>query len=182
MASKNALKTAICTRPAHRTGIKSWILWVEVPYAPSATTGEASQTGLDRGHNGGMELRLTTRLPLFGNSHFFSYPLYFHYLHISYLIPFYSLFIPLSFPASHFTLLCCPSTGLIFLFPLHLLPYFLPTNPQLVLLFWILHFISLHASALLATPQAYLHVHTGSHFVPATPPSRTCPNISAMLT
>ena len=100
----------------------------------------------------------------------------------SYLIPLYSLFIHLSFPGPHFTLLCCPSTGPIFLFPLHLLPYFLLTNPHLVLSFWILHFISLHSSALLSTPQAYMHAHTGSHFVPATPPSRTRPNISAMLT
>jgi hypothetical protein len=49
-------------------------------------------------------------------------------------------------------------------------------------LFWILHFISLHSSALLFTPQVYMHAHTGSHFVPPTPPSRTCPIISAMLT
>jgi hypothetical protein len=97
----------------------------------------------------------------------------------SYLILLYSQFICLSFPGPRFTLLCCPSTGLIFLFPFHLI---LPTNPQLVLLFWILHFISLHTSALLSTPQAQRHVHTGYHFVPATPPSRTCPNISAMLT
>jgi len=34
MDSKNYPKTAVCTRPAHQTGIKSWILWVEVPQAP----------------------------------------------------------------------------------------------------------------------------------------------------
>jgi hypothetical protein len=88
----------------------------------------------------------------------------------------------LPFPGPHFTLLCCPFTGPIILFPVHLLPYFLPTNPQLVLSFWILHFISLHSSALLFTPQAYLHAHTGSHFVPPTPHSKTSPIISAILT
>ena len=111
MDSKNDLKTAVCKRPAHQTGIKSQILWVEVPYAPSATTGEAFQTGLDTGHNGGMELKLTTLLSLFGNSHFFSYLLYFHYLHIYFLIfipnsiifPIHPLVI--SWPTFHLTLL-----------------------------------------------------------------------------
>jgi hypothetical protein len=31
MGSKTDLKTAEYTRPAHQTGVKSWILWVEVP-------------------------------------------------------------------------------------------------------------------------------------------------------
>jgi hypothetical protein len=42
MDSNNDVTTAICTRPIHQTGFKSWILWVEVHYAPSGTTGEAS--------------------------------------------------------------------------------------------------------------------------------------------
>lgn len=54
MDSNNDLKTAVRARPTHQTSIKSRILWVEDPYAPSGTTGEASQTGLDRGHNAGV--------------------------------------------------------------------------------------------------------------------------------
>ena len=57
--------------------------------------------------------------PFSGDSHFLSYPLHFHclYIHflISSLITLHSLFICLSFPGPHFTLLCCPSTGPIFI-------------------------------------------------------------------
>lgn len=70
-------------RPAHQTGIKSCILWVEVPYAPSGTTGEASQSGLHRGHNAGMD---HISPPFWGDSHFFSYPHHFHYLYIHFPI------------------------------------------------------------------------------------------------
>jgi hypothetical protein len=42
MDSNNDLTTAVCTRPEHQTAFKSWILWVEVPYVPSGTSGEAS--------------------------------------------------------------------------------------------------------------------------------------------
>jgi len=136
---------------------------VEVPYASSGATGEASQTRLDRGHNAEMEL---ISPPFSGDSHSLSYPLHFHclYIHflISSLITLHSLFIRLSFPGTHFTLHCCPSTGPIFLFPLHLLPCFLSTNPQLVLSFLNLYFISLHSSALLFTPQAYVLAHTNN--------------------
>ena len=128
---------------------------MEVPYASSGATGEAFQTGLDRGHNAEMEL---ISPPFSGDSHFLSYPLHFHCLYIHFLI-----FIPnnITFPIhplviSRPTLLCCPSTGPIFLFPLHLLPCFLSTNSQLVLSFLNLYFISLHSSALLFTPQAYV--------------------------
>jgi hypothetical protein len=78
----------------------------------------------------------------------------------SHLITLHSPFVHLSFPGPHFTLLYCPSTGPIFHFPLLLFPYFLSTNPQLVLSFLILYFISLHSSSLLFTPQAYVYAHT----------------------
>jgi len=45
------------------------------------------------------------------------FTIYIFIFRFSFLIPLYSLFIRLSFPGPHFTLLCCPSTGPIFLSP-----------------------------------------------------------------
>lgn len=154
--SNNDLKTAVCARPTHQTGITSRILWVAVLYAPSGTTGEASQTGLDRGHNAGMGYS-SPHLSLFGRFSFFllsppfslfihslsDFHTKFHYIPYSCACHFQAHITPY-----HFPLLCCPPPSL---------PYFLPTNPQLVL-----SFLILHSSALLFTPQAYVHSHTKS--------------------
>jgi len=104
---------------------------VEVPYASSGATGEAFQTGLDRGHNAEMEL---ISPPFSGDSHFLSYPLHFHCLYIHYLIfipnnitfPIHPLVI--SRPTFHLTLLSFHwsnislSSSLTPLFPVYQFP------------------------------------------------------------
>jgi hypothetical protein len=163
MNSNNDPTTAVCTRPAHQTGFKSWILWVEVPYASSGATGEASETGLDRGHTAEMELIS----PSFsGDSHFLSYPLHFNCLYIHFLIfipnnitfPIHPLVISrptfhLNFLSFHWSNISL-SPSLTSLFPVY-------QSPTGTFILKSLFHLS-PTSALLFTPQAYVYAHTNS--------------------
>jgi hypothetical protein len=89
--------------------------------------------------------------PLSGKSHFSSFPLYFHYLYIYYLL--ISITFPIHPPVTSRPTFC-----------LHLLSYFLPANPQLVLLSLILHFISLSIPLLSCSLHKHMCARTQTAF------------------